>query len=74
MERIITEDDNAMLIGQLNKNEIWETLKWMFLDKAPRPDGMKIFFFRQHWDIVGLDVITMVKDFFPSWTVAAESQ
>uniref|UniRef100_A0A803NG12 Uncharacterized protein n=1 Tax=Cannabis sativa TaxID=3483 RepID=A0A803NG12_CANSA len=36
----------------------------MHLDKAPSPDGMGPDFYQHHWDIVGLDIVQLVKSFF----------
>lgn len=45
VEKVITEEDNAMLTWMPDRIEIWETLKKMHPDKAPGPDGMTVFFF-----------------------------
>lgn len=61
-----------MLTRQPDGNEIWENLKRMQPDKAPGPDGMTVFFFRHFWDIVGLDVVAMVQEFFLSGNMLLE--
>lgn len=33
-------------------------------EKAPRPDGMTVLFFKHFWEVVGADVIHTVQDFF----------
>lgn len=47
VESIITMEENAELIRIPDWVEMWETLKRMPPDKAPGPDGMTVFFFRQ---------------------------
>lgn len=64
VEKVITEEDNMLLIKVPDKQEIWDTLKCMPPDKAPGPDGMTVFFFIHFWDIVGADVIASVQNFF----------
>lgn len=45
VEKVITDEDNVLLIKVPEAQEIWDTLKCMHPDKASGPDGMTIFFF-----------------------------
>lgn len=47
-----------------DREEVWETLKRMSSDKAPGPDGLTVFFFKQYWEVVGNDVVSSVQGFF----------
>lgn len=64
IEPLITPEDNAMLTSVPNADEIFLTIKKMSPEKALGPNGMTVFFFRFFWDVVGLDVIHTVQDFF----------
>lgn len=44
-------------------DEIKATMFSLPQNKAPGPDGFNAFFFRSAWDIVGIDVIEVVKEF-----------
>ncbi|CAL9238189.1 unnamed protein product, partial [Arabidopsis halleri] len=46
--------------------EIHETLLRMPKNKAPGPDGFPVEFYLQAWDVVGVDVVAAVRDFFIS--------
>lgn len=63
-EPLITSEDNEILIKLLDAEEILSTLKKMAPEKASGPDGMTMFFFRFFWDVVGVDMMSTVLDFF----------
>lgn len=44
--------------------EVFTTLRKMSSEKASGPDGMTVLFFKHFWDVVGMDVIKAVQDFF----------
>lgn len=64
IEGSITVEENEQLIRIPNGEEIWKTLKSMNPNKASGPDRMTMLFFRHFWEIVGVDVISTVQDFF----------
>lgn len=41
----------------------------MHTDKSLGPDGMSPAFFQKHWDIVGHDIVELVKQFFENGTI-----
>lgn len=64
IEGSITVEENEQLIQIPDWKEIWKTLKSMSPNKASGPDRMTMLFFRHFWEIVGVDVISTVQDFF----------
>lgn len=62
--QVITETDNNDLMRVLDDAEILRILKNMKSWKAPGPDSFSPGFYKSHWDIVGYDVVQMVKRFF----------
>lgn len=60
----ISAMENEELTWTPLDEEIFATLTRMSPEKAPRPNGMTIFFYTSFWHIVGSDVIRTVKDFF----------
>uniref|UniRef100_A0A803PBV4 Reverse transcriptase domain-containing protein n=1 Tax=Cannabis sativa TaxID=3483 RepID=A0A803PBV4_CANSA len=55
---------NADLLADPTDDEIRSALFHMHPDKSSGPDGMGPGFFQKHWDIVGCDVIQLVRNFF----------
>ncbi|KAL5569589.1 hypothetical protein UlMin_026164 [Ulmus minor] len=60
----ISEVDNASLINIPDWDEIRATVFRLGSFKAVGPDGFPALFFKSYWDIVGDDVVMMVRDFF----------
>ncbi|XP_026384870.1 uncharacterized protein LOC113280465 [Papaver somniferum] len=61
---LINSADNMELMRVLDNIEMHRSLKDMKPWKAPGPDGIPPGFFQHHWEIVGNDVVEMVKQFF----------
>lgn len=59
-----TKQENVMLIKILDADEIFGTLGKMSSKKAPGPDSMTILFFKHFWNVVGVDVVNVVQEFF----------
>ena len=62
----IFEKDNVILIHILDETEIHSVAFSMGDFKALGPDGMPTIFYKSYWEIVGKDVIYMVRHFFLS--------
>ncbi|KAL8106994.1 hypothetical protein AgCh_023701 [Apium graveolens] len=60
----ITEDQNAELLKSISDEEVRFAVFQMHLDKSPGPDGMTPAFFQKHWQVVGQDIVKLVKRFF----------
>lgn len=60
---LVTADVNIGLLKPFSEKEIVEFIWSMQLDKAPRPDGFNIHFYRACWNVIKLDLLRMVKSF-----------
>lgn len=60
----ITTDMNMDLEREVTDLEIVEAFCQMDPNKAPCLDGMSFLFFKENWDIVGLDMINFYNDIF----------
>lgn len=61
---VISTQENSILCAIPDDNEIREALFTMGSLKAPGPDGMSVLFYKHYWSIVGLDLISTVRNFF----------
>lgn len=61
---IVTQAQGESLIVQVFDSEIKIALFSIGNEKAPGPDGFSAGFFKSCWEIVGNDLILVVKDFF----------
>lgn len=59
-----SEDDNRSLCSFPTDLEIWEAVKGIRGMKAPGPDRFTALIFQKYWNVVRLDVIGMVRNFF----------
>lgn len=55
---------NTSLMAPPTDTEIRGTVFSINTDKAPGPNGMTSLFYQQFWNVIGRDVIAMVKEFF----------
>ncbi|XP_042472038.1 uncharacterized protein LOC122054661 [Zingiber officinale] len=62
--RKLTGSQSNGLIRTVGEEEIKEALHDIGCDKAPGPDGYGAKFFTLSWDIVGLDFMAAVQEFF----------
>ncbi|XP_074327612.1 uncharacterized protein LOC141665526 [Apium graveolens] len=60
----ITQDQNDSLLMTVTDEEVKAALFSMHPDKAPGPDGMTPAFYHRHWQIVGRDIVNLVRRFF----------
>ena len=56
----VSTDMNAELIAEFRAEEVWNALQQMHPTKSPGPDGMSPIFFKNYWDIVGIEVVNYV--------------
>ena len=56
-------DDTSVLMNPFTEEEICNVIWSMDPDKAPRPDGLPIHFYRACWDIIKIDLLRMIKTF-----------
>ncbi|XP_074336591.1 uncharacterized protein LOC141673749 [Apium graveolens] len=64
----ITVAQNIKLVKPVTNEEFKNALFQMHPDKAPGPNGMTPTFFQKNWQIVGNDVVNVVKEFFRDGT------
>lgn len=64
IELLILEEENVILTKVPNAEEIIATLQKLSSDKAPGPNGITVLFFKHFWEVVGLDVVKAMQDFF----------
>ncbi|GJS41527.1 reverse transcriptase domain-containing protein [Tanacetum coccineum] len=65
--------DQAMnMVREITSEEVKGVIFSMGNEKSPGPDGFIAVFFKEAWDIVGLDVINAVKEFFISGKLLKE--
>jgi len=51
-----------------SESEIWKVIFDMPSDKAPRPDGFPILFYKEFWPILKYDLICMYNEFYNGQT------
>ncbi|KAL5543569.1 hypothetical protein UlMin_007353 [Ulmus minor] len=66
VDPIVTEEDNAELLRIPTGEEVRNVVFSMGAFKAPGPDGMTALFYKHYWDIVGWDLVAVVREFFLS--------
>lgn len=60
----ITLEQNAEMPKIPSSEKVKDVVFNMAPTKAPGPDGMSAIFFQHYWEIVGRDMVFMVKNFF----------
>ncbi|KAG8386811.1 hypothetical protein BUALT_Bualt03G0187600 [Buddleja alternifolia] len=66
VRRAQSEDDANEMIRPISDEEIKEVFISFPNNKAPGPDGFTSAFFKKAWSIIGLEVCTIVRNFFES--------
>lgn len=66
----ITAQLNEELLKPIQDKEVKDAPFQMNPDKAPGPDGMTPGFFQKFWNIVGADLIRIVRNFFETGQMA----
>lgn len=64
VKRILTNEAKNWLVREVSTKEIKTTIFHINPDKAPGPDSYNAFFYKHNWEIIGQDVIQVVKSFF----------
>ena len=64
---LVTNEENILLTKLSSAEEIKSATFSLDASSAPRLDGFKSVFYQHCWDIIGLDFVTMVQDFFFPW-------
>ena len=60
--KIITNEKNLALIREISLDEVEEAIRSMPNDKAPRPDGFTINFYKACWSFVKTEIWEVVED------------
>lgn len=61
---MVTEERNLELVKQPTKDEVKNAIFGLNADSAGGPDGFTGKFFHSCWDIIGNDVLNMVRQYF----------
>lgn len=61
-----------MMLAKVDEGEVKAILFHMHLDKSPGPDGMTPDFYQKCWDIVKLDIVRTVQQFFATGKIDVE--
>lgn len=64
IELLITYEDNELLTSIPDEHDIYATLKKMHPEKASGLDGMTINFFSYFLEVVRMDVVCTIQNFF----------
>lgn len=64
MEIQLSIEDRRQLMQLMLDEEIRQTVFQIPADKSPRPDGFIGSFYHKYWDVVGKDIVDMVKAFW----------
>ncbi|KAI0527418.1 hypothetical protein KFK09_003018 [Dendrobium nobile] len=62
--KLVGEEDNLLLTQLPMKDEIWNTIKDINGDFVAGPDDFTTKYFVKSWDIIKIDVVEAVHDFF----------
>lgn len=60
----LSSDLHAQLVAPITPAPIWDTLRKMKCNKAPRPNGFNVEFFLATWHIVGDTFCKTILDYF----------
>ena len=62
----VSHEENMMLTAPVTDGEIMEAFFQIPPTRAPGPDGFSGCFYQDHWEVIGNDVIKMIKAFWHS--------
>ena len=63
---VLNDEHKRLLCLPFQSDEVRKTLFSIPNNKSPGPDGYSSKFFKDSWDVVGMDVIAAILDFFNS--------
>lgn len=66
MESRVSQEDNIALIAPVSEGEIMEAVFQIPPTRTPGPDGFTGYFYHDHWETVGQDMVKIVKAFWHS--------
>ncbi|XP_070017747.1 uncharacterized protein [Nicotiana sylvestris] len=64
--RLISDDDNIMLLAEPSQEEVRNAIFFINPNSSAGPDGFNSLFFQKTWDIIGDDMVNMVRVVFNS--------
>lgn len=67
--KLVSDEDNKMLTNQPTLDEIKDIVFSMDPQSSPDPDGISGKFYQSCWDIIKIDLLLMVLDFFVGTTI-----
>lgn len=70
--KVVSEEQKVMLNLQFSSDELKQALFSIPDEKSPGIDSYTSLFFKKAWEIVGLDVIEAIKDFFTHGKLLSE--
>nr|GEY86414.1 hypothetical protein [Tanacetum cinerariifolium] len=68
----LNENEALNMVSDISSQEVKSAMFSMGNDKSPGPDGFTAAFFKDTWDIIGVDVIKAVKEFFTNGRLLKE--
>ncbi|XP_042984734.1 uncharacterized protein LOC122313615 [Carya illinoinensis] len=72
IDLVIQEDDNVNLLELPSIQEVKQAIFSILTDSSPGPDGFGSGFYKACWDIVAMDVVDGVHDFFGGGKIPRE--
>eukprot|EP00253_Pinus_taeda_P020488 PITA_20488 len=60
---LVNAEDNLVLCSPISEEEIIKVIWSMEADKAPGPDGFTIHFYKACWEVIKVDLLTMIRGF-----------
>nr|GEW81587.1 hypothetical protein [Tanacetum cinerariifolium] len=68
----LNENEAINMVRDISSQEVKSAMFSIGNDKSPSPDGFTAAFFEDTWDIIGVDVIKAVKEFFTNGRLLKE--
>lgn len=69
INKSISDQQNIELLGPVTEEEVKLAIFNMHPDKAPGPDGMTPAFFQKNWQVIGKDVVQVIRHFFENGAI-----